>query len=239
MSRLRAVLFALFTALVLVSACGKATVESETKAWNSNVSKVKELMAQYPGLKPALEARMAEAEEINKKADSLSGDEAVAKLKDANAKLRGGWVTDLENLDTDLADLRKKSVEAASGAGDAASQAAAKLAADDAKKTIERVEKTLAKGAKTDADAAAVVKKVKADVATSLEAINKVVEGDKKKKDDKAKADQDKADKAAADKAAADAKVADWTCEYCDAKNKHDKTKCDSCGAARSEKKKK
>ena len=116
---------------------------------------------------------------------------------------------------------------------DESSRLGAKVAAEDAKKTVDRVEKMLKDGAKDDAAAAAVMKKILADIKTAQAAVDKVGEVDKKKTEKK---DQDKKaeeDKAAAEKAAADAAVADWTCEYCDTKNKHDATACSSCGAAR------
>jgi len=217
---------------LLASGC-KATVENQTAAWAANVKTVAGLQATYPGFKPALEARMKTAEEAKAKADGLEGESAAKALQAANRTLMGGFVGKLKGIDDKLETLRKKSVEAAAKAGDTSSQQAAKIAADDAKATVERVHATLKKGASNEAGADAVLKKVEKDIDAATKAVDTVLKTDRDKKDAK-DADDKAADKKAADqKAAADAKVADWKCEYCDAMNKHDHTKCGGCGAPR------
>ena len=223
----------LVTALTLLASGCKATVENQTAAWTANVKTVAGLEATYPGFKPALQARMKSAEEAKAKADGLEGQAAAEALQAANRTLMGGFVGKLNGIDDKLDKLRKKSVEAAAKAGDKSSQQAAKIAADDAKATVERVHATLKKGASDEAGADAVLTKVQKDIDAATKAVDTVLKVDKDKKDAKA-ADDKAADKKVADeKAAADAKVADWKCEYCDAMNKHDHTKCGSCGAPR------
>ena len=123
-------------------------------------------------------------------------------------------------------------------AGDESSRLGAKVAAEDAKGALDRAEATLAKGASEEGAAAAVVKKIAADLDTAQSAIDKVVGADKQKKTD---ADADAKAKAEADtkaKADAEAKVAPWKCEYCGHENAHDLGKCEQCGAPKSEEKK-
>jgi colicin import membrane protein len=230
---LRAMMIASFACVLLLVGGCKKSVEGEDKAYQANVAKLGELQAQYPGFKPALEARLASGKEIYDAAASLSDDAKIEKLSAANKALSGGFVSDLQGLDAKIKKLREKRVEAAAKAGDESSRAAAKLAADDADKTLTRVEKTLETGAKDDAGANAVLKKVVADIETAQSAIDKVLEVDKSKKDDAAAKDDAKAAADAKEKADAEAKVADWKCEFCGTMNKHDHGKCDSCGAAR------
>lgn len=237
MAKLHSALLALFTAILLVTGCSK-TVEGESKAWTANVAQVNALMAQYPGMKPALEARLAAAQKSWDATGSMSGDAQIDAMAKANAELNAGFVNDLKGLDAKLKKLRESSVEVAAKAGDDSSRLGAKVAAEDAQKTVARVEKTLADGAKDEAAATAVMKKVLADIDTAQSAINKVSAVDKDKADKKAEDEKAAQDKAAADKAAADAAVADWTCEYCSTTNKHDVTACSSCGAPRPEAKK-
>jgi len=219
-----------------MSGC-KPSVEGESQSWTTNVAKVKELMATYPGFKPALEARMTTAQAAYDKADGLADEAKAAQLQSANKALMAGFVGQLKGVEAKLDKLRKKRVEAASKAGDESSRLAAKLAAEDAQKTVDRVEKVLKTGAKDDASANAVLKKVTKDIKTATEAVESVLKTDKAKKDTKAadkKAVETKADDT---KKAEEAKVADWKCEYCDSTNKHDATKCASCGAGKSAKK--
>lgn len=237
MAKLHSALLALFTAILLVTGCSK-TVEGESKAWTANVGQVNALMAQYPGMKPALEARLAAAQKSWDATSSMSGDAQIDAMAKANAELKAGFVNDLQGLDAKLKKLRESSVEVAAKAGDDSSRLGAKVAAEDAQKTVARVEKTLADGAKDEAAATAVMKKVLADIDTAQSAINKVSAVDKDKTEKKAEDEKAAQDKAAADKAAADAAVADWTCEYCSTTNKHDVTACSSCGAPRPEAKK-
>ena len=230
MAKLHSALLAFFTMILLVTGCSK-TVEGESQKWDANVAKVNGLGAKYPGMKPALDARLTAAKTTYDSAASLEEKAKIEAMAAANTALMGGFVTKLDGVEGSLAKLRESRVAAASMAGDESSRLAAKLAAEDAQKTIERVEKTLKDGAKDEASATAIVDKVTTDIATSQKAVDKVLEGDKKKADakdaDKAATDAAAA-KADADKAAA---VADWTCEFCDTTNKHDATACSSCGA--------
>ncbi len=228
----RALFVLLMSVFFVLSGCSKS-VEGETKKWKANEAKIAELSAQYPGFKPALEARKAKAKAIYDAASGLDGDAKIKKLAEANSAMTQGFVSELSNLSRELKELREKRVEAATKAGDKSSQLGAKVAAEDAQKTIDRVDATLKTGAKDEASANAVLKKVAADIDTAQSAIDKVLKIDQEKKDAKAADVKAKADAKAAEKAAADAKVADWKCEYCDTVNKHDVTKCSSCGAAR------
>ncbi|HET6585975.1 MAG TPA: hypothetical protein VFG69_21105, partial [Nannocystaceae bacterium] len=94
---------------------------------------------------------------------------------------------------------------------------------------------TLAKGAADDASAAAVVKKVLADLDTAQSAVDKVIAADKEKKSDAESDAKAKADADAKAKSEADAKVAPWKCEYCGHENPHDQGKCEQCGAPKTE----
>jgi hypothetical protein len=236
MAKIHSTLLVFFTMILLLSGCAK-TVEGESKKWDANVSEVNGLAAKYPGMKPALDARLAAAKATWDSAAALEEKAKIDAMAAANTALMGGFVTKLKNVEPNLAKLRESRVAAASKAGDESSRLAAKLAAEDAQKTIDRVEKTLKDGAKDEASATAILDKVTTDIETSQKAVDKVLEGDKQKTEAKT------ADKAATDAAAAKteadkaAAVADWTCEYCDAKNKHDATTCSGCGAARPAKK--
>lgn len=225
----------LFLAFALVLGGCKKTVEGEQKAYEANVAEVTALKATYPGFAKVLDARLENAKGIYESASSLSGDEQIAKLSEANAALSGGFVSELRAIEKKVEELRKKRVEAAAHAGDESSRLAAKVAAEDAEKTLARVEETLKNGASDEAGAAAVVGKVKADVDTALDAVTKVLAADKEKKDAKQAEADEKAAKEAKEKADAEAKVADWKCEYCGSTNKHDVKTCESCGAPRKE----
>lgn len=227
----------MLTAL-LVGAC-KKTVENQTAAWKSNVTKVEALQAQYPGMKPALQARLDEAKPLHEAASSLEGDAKIEKLSAANGALMKGFVRDLDGLDAKIKKLREARAEVTAKAGDASSRKGAEVAAKDAEKAIERAQAALKTGAKTPAAADAVLKKIASDLDTAQSAIDKVAGVDSKKKAD-AKADKDaKADAKAKADADAKAAVADWKCEYCGNMNAHDHKECGGCGAGRGGKKKK
>lgn len=220
--------------LILASACSKS-VEGETKRWQSNTKTVSALMAQYPGMKPALEARMSSAKTTFDAASNASGDAQIQQMAAANSALMAGFVGDLGDVADELKELRKASVEAAAMAGDESSRLAAKIASEDAQKTITRSEEALQTGAADEAAAEAVIAKVSADIETARSAVDEVLEADEKKGEAKTAEKEAAAAAAAAEKADAEAKVAPWTCEYCDTENKHDATSCVSCGAPKSE----
>lgn len=232
----RAIAMFFVAALLVVTGC-KKTAEGQTKSWKANTASVDKLQAQYPGFKAPLEARLSSARTIFESASSLSGEEQVDKMSEANRTLMGGFVGKLGGLEASIKTLRDKRVEAAAKAGDESSRLAAKLAADDAGKTLDRIESVLKTGAADESAANAILEKVTGDLATAQSAVDKVLEVDGKKKKDKADAADAKADAKAKDKADAEAKVADWKCEYCGSMNKHDKLECGSCAAPRGGKK--
>lgn len=229
MAKLHNALLALFSAILLFAACSK-TPEGETKKWEANKKDVNALIAQYPGMKPALEARMTTATKTWDAAAGMSGDEQVTKMASANSELGAGFVGQLKGLDAKLKKLRETTAEVAAKAGKD-QQLGAKVAAEDAQKTVTRVEATLKTGAKDEAAATAVMKKILSDIDTAQSALGKVAKVGKDKAEKKAGDAKAETDKAATDKAATEAKVADWTCEFCSTANKHDVKSCTSCGA--------
>lgn len=231
MKRYTKVLSAVMLAIGLsIGACSKS-VEGETKKWAAYSTRVTELAAQYPGFKAAIEARKQSAQKIHDAADGLEGDDKIKKLSEANTSLMGGFVHELDDLDDKIKRLREARVEAAAQAGDT-TKMGVKVAAEDAQKTLDRIDGVLKSGAADEAAAAAVMKKIAADIDTAQSALDKVLAVDKAKKDEAAAAKKAEADAKAADAKAAEEKVAPWTCEYCGNKNAHDKTSCESCGAA-------
>lgn len=231
MAKLHNALFALFSAILLFAACSK-TPEGETKKWEANKKTVAGLSAQYPGMKPPLDARMAAATKTWDAAAGMSGDEQVKKMSAANGELMGGFVSKLNGVDAKLKSLREGAAELGAKAGKD-EKLGAQTAIKDAQDTVKRVEAALKTGAKDEAGAEAVLKKVYSDIETAQSALDKVAQVGKDKQDKKDADKKAEADKAEADKAAADAKVADWTCEYCNTANKHDAGSCGSCGAPR------
>lgn len=233
MQSLTRVLFTWLTAMMLLLGGCSKSVEGESKKWAANATKVGELGAMYPGFKAAIEARKAAAQKIYEAAEGLDEKAKIEKLSEANRTLMGGFIDDLDDLDEKIKELREKRVEAASKAGDEATQLGAKVAAEDVQKTLDRVDATLKSGAADEASAAAILKKITADLDTAEAAVDKVLAVDKAKKDEAAAAKKAaEASKADADAAAA-AKVAPWKCEYCSSENPHDETACKSCGAPR------
>ncbi len=233
MTSLFRVLATAIAVLLLVASGCKQTAEGQSKAWKSNVTTVQGLMAEYPGMKPALEARLSAATQVHEAAASLEGEPQIEKLSQANGTLMKGFVRDLQGLEASMKKLREARVEVTAKAGDDSSRAGAKVAADDANAALTRAEATLKQGAANEADAAAVLSKIVSDLETAQSALDKVSQIDGEKKAD-AKAKQDA--KAQAD-AEAKAAVADWKCEYCGSANEHSHKECSGCGAPRGGKK--
>ncbi len=225
--------FTVFAAMLLMVAGCKKSVEGESQRWDAGVTEVKALAAQYPGFKPALDARLAAAQAIYDAAGALGDEAKIEKMSEANAALRRDFVGKLGALADTMKKLREKRVQAAANAGDESTRLAAKVAAEDAGKALDRADATLAKGAADEAAAVAVLEKIANDLDAADKAIDKVLGADADKKADaKSKADAD-----AKAKADADAKVAPWKCEYCGAENPHTEGSCTACGAPRGEKK--
>jgi colicin import membrane protein len=230
MQDIRKFLFALLTTMLLIlPACSKS-VEGESRRWEVNTSRVAELEAVYPGFKGALATRKANAQKLYEAASGLGEEQKIEKLAEANKALMAGFVGDLVAIDDKIKKLRERRVEAAAETSEA-TKLAAQVAAEDAQKAIERAEAALKTGASDEASAAAVLKRVHADLDAAKAALDKVLKADKAKQE-KAEAAEKEAEAAKAKAEAEEAaKVAPWKCEYCSSENPHDATSCNSCGA--------
>ena len=215
--------------LLLTSAC-KKTVEGESKAFEANQAKVKELAVHYPGLKVPLEARLKAASAAFEEAKGASDEKAkVEKMNAANKKLMGGFVGDLQGLDTKVKALRSKAVDAATRSSDESDRLGAKVASESATKVLDQVEASLKAGGKDEASAAALVKKALSDLDAAGKDLDKVLASSKGKTEAKTKGEAE----AKATKAKEEAKTAPWKCGYCGRQNDHALTGCGGCGAPR------
>jgi len=239
---------ALGAALVLV-AC-KHTVEGENKTWDSNVKRINELTAIYPGFAPALHEQQKRAEDAMSAAQAISNaEEAAKKMAEANSLAAQGFVSTLGQLDSRTRQLREKLITA-NGDATPGGDAAARIAADDAQRILRNIDDALKTGAPTADAASAMLGKMDRDLASANSNIDRVISAARQRKQDAAKAGTGAAAASGAaaavgaapgttGAAAPAAAPAEWKCAYCDHMNADSRMSCEKCGAPRPKAKKK
>lgn len=226
--RILSYLFAVAAFAVVVS-CGKATPESETKAWEANKNTLETLGAKYPGFKPALQEVLATATTQWEAALKITeAEKQVEAMRAANAAASPEFVTKLDGMTGALEALKDMATEAmqAAGSADEGDKAALTNANNESNLTLNNVEGMLkSRSANTAAEASAIVM----DAATQVEAatgrLKKVMETIKGKQT--ATTDTTTAGNTTAP---ADEKKS-IKCGFCGTMNAHDALKCSSCGA--------
>lgn len=161
--------------LLGIAACGKS-VEGETRTWEKNGAKIRELQALYPGFEPALKERWRSAEELFNAARQIGDEkEKAKKMAAANELAMSGFVGKLDRVDAALKSVRNKSLDAAKKTGDGATPLAIKTAVEDSQRTLDRVQEMLKQGAKDVATAEALVPRILGELETAEANLGKVL----------------------------------------------------------------
>ncbi len=208
--------------LLLFAALGcKRSVEGETRAWERNTAKIRELKLLYPGFEPALNERMRAAEELYNAARQAPEEKTRAdRMAAANTHLMSGFVTTLDRIVGVLKRTRQKAVDAAGKGTDEGSRYALKVAVEDAQRAVERVESTLRQGAKDVAAAEAVVSRALSDLETAERSLDRAIANatPRSKTPENTSVPTEKPPPS-------------WKCEFCGNANDAVKRECRSCGA--------
>lgn len=219
-------------ALLGVSAC-KKTPEAEAKSWDRNTIRTQELSALYPGFVPAIKAQQALAQAAMDAARAVSNpEEAARKMSEANSLLMGGFVGGLSSLDGKVRKVREKITSVSASATAGPDQAATQAAVTEAQRVLSGVEATLRQGATEPVGAAALVRKMEADLSSTTSSLDALLDAARKRLE-AAKTPQAGAAGAEAAGAAAAAapKAENWKCTYCGRQNESPSAKCKGCGA--------
>jgi len=215
-----------------ISACGPATVESETSRWNSNKERINRLKANYTKFSGVLDKVLADADAAMKSAESISSEEEKIKaMGDANSKAAPQFVLDLDGMDKLIRSVEDLATKAKQTSGDASDTNAAYDAANRATETIRDSRNRLNTANVSDVAAAnAVTDAVKKNLDGAKKRLNDVISTADKKAEDAKKAEEDA--KTAADKKAEEEKKAkaDIVCQYCKKSCPAGSTECPHCG---------
>ncbi len=217
-------------ALFCVSSC-KKTPEAEAKSWVRNTTRAQELCALYPGFTPAIKSQQALAQAAMDAAKAISNpEEAARKMSDANGLLSGGFVGGLSSLDDKVRKVREKIAGVSASANPGPEQAATQTTLAEAQRVLSGVEATLKQGATEPVGAAALVRKMEADLSSVTSSLDTLLSAAKKRQE-AAKTPQAAAVGTESAAAAAAPKAESWKCSYCGRQNEGSGTKCTGCGA--------
>jgi len=212
---------------VLFAACAK-TVESESKAWESNKTRAQELKGLYPGFSAAIDQMVQSAQSTWDAAAGISKEEdKIAKMAEANALLGSGWMGELSNADSQIRKLRTDANALTSKATDPGDKIAAASMAAQITMTIGRIEQDLRMGASDQVGASAIVHRAHEDLNASQRLVNDMESAFRSKNNASNKVSQDGQSDTKAEQPAT------WTCAYCAKTNDASAKECPGCGAAK------
>lgn len=218
-------------ALLCVSSC-KKTPEAEAKRWARNTTRAQELCALYPGFTPAIRAQQTLAQTAMDAAKAISNpEESARRMSEANGLLTGGFVGGLSSIDDKVRKVREKIASVSATASPGPEQAAAQATLAEAQRVLSGVEATLKQGATEPVGAAAIVRKMEADLSSVTSSLDTLLAAAKKRQDAAKTPQAAAAGAEGAGAAAAAPKAESWKCSYCGRQNEGAGAKCAGCGA--------
>lgn len=224
--RFRKFLLLFVAATFLFVAC-KKSVEGEKKSFESNKSRVNQLMSDYPAFKPALQEQLKKAEDVMASAEGTSNeDQKIDKMSEANGLLTAKFITSLDGIRKKIDKLKEEKIDLSGQKMDMNDKSSAKLAIQEADRTIYKVENILKSGANNVSRAESVMKQAMDAIATAQKLMDKVTKNAKDKQDTKDK-------KVSEDNKKKEEAAKPWKCSYCGSKNDANAKECSSCGAAK------
>ncbi len=97
--------------IVSIMACEK-TIDSESIRWTNNEARLERLISEYPNFSKALKTQLKDAKSAFEKAKQVTDEVAKIEAMDrANDIASVRYVTDLDNLDKKVEDLRESSLK--------------------------------------------------------------------------------------------------------------------------------
>jgi chromosome segregation ATPase len=210
-------------------------MESENKAWQSNLDAAKNLKAEYPVFATLIDLKITEATKLWTEASNLSKeDEKVKKMVAANDLLDNGCIGNLQNMKSKISDLKSKKESLMElKTKDNVTESRVQTILENVEDAVKKAEKVIYMSASDyniqDAPGKIDIAFNKLtdtyrEVEIMIDNINKEnqsIANDKAQKEQEVKDQKDKAEEA----------VKDIKCTYCGTMNSHDYSKCKSCGA--------
>ena len=211
---------------LLVSACGKATVESEQKRWTGNLQTLEKLSGEYPTFKTLIAEIKSQAEASMKNAESISdAEQKVVLMQAANELAKPRAIRSLENIKGTTQRLKDLLISAPTKVkGDNYTQSIL-LAVKDAENTILQTElKLKTQSPNSISEAEAMLTSIDSDLNAASKRIKDVISS-YEKTEQAAKAVEEKV-KQEEEKANAQIK-----CRSCGTMSPAKSTTCAQCGA--------
>ena len=99
--------------LVFAATSCKKTVESEQKAWESNLRRANQLTFEFPNFTNLIKEQIDLAQKIMNDASSITDEKLkIEKMAEANVQVMKGFVRNLEDIKSIKTGIRKKSTDA-------------------------------------------------------------------------------------------------------------------------------
>ena len=107
----KSLLLMLIFAVTLLSC--KKTVESEQKAWESNLRRATQLTFEFPNYVNLIKEQIDIAQQIMNDASSITDEKAkIDKMAEANVQVMKGFIRNLEDIKSIKTNIRKKATDA-------------------------------------------------------------------------------------------------------------------------------
>ena len=211
--------------IILIGACGKASVESETKRWKHNQDRITSLKAIYPSFSTALDKTFDEANAAMLSAERLTEEAKVEAMANANRHASASFIRDLDRMEDLVQDIEDKITKAKQSTTKQNDQSAAWDAARRADTAIREAKRKLSfANVKEIAAANAITKAVKTKLDAAEKRLDEVMKvaketAQKQEKTEKLVKETEKKAKA------------DIVCGYCKSKNAAGAKQCGKCSA--------
>jgi ribosomal protein L40E len=221
--------------LALTFSC-KKTVESQQKAFESNLKKANELIFEYPSFAELIKKQIAEAETVVKEAEAITDEKSkIEKIGSAVSILRTKFISNLDSIQSTIKSVKSKSVEVRALNLQYNERMSADQAISNGETAINNALEKLKSTVNNQSEAEALSGLVLSSLRSAEDNVENVIKIVKEREAGEKKAAQEKIDQEKAASAKVEAEKAEQNklikCSYCGTENPVTAANCKNCGA--------
>lgn len=211
----------------------KKTVESEQKAWESNLRRASQITFEFPQFANLIKEQIDAAQQIMNDASAIADEKAkIEKMAEANVQVMKGFVRNLEDIKSTKTSIRKKATDARGLKAQYNEMTMINQAIFDGEKVILESDSKIKTVVNTRTEADSLTGLVLTDMKNAESNLDRAIAVVKDRESaEKAKIEETQK-QLVADKTAKEKAEAPIICKYCGTSNLPTAVTCKGCGAS-------
>ncbi len=225
-------LFLILVVAIAALSC-KKTIESEQKAWESNLRRASQLTFEFPNFTNLIKEQIDIAQKTMNDASSITDEKAkIEKMTEANAQVMKGFIRNLEDIKSIKTSIRKKTTDARGLKTQYNEMSMITQAIFDGERVIQESDSKIRTVVNSRADADSLTGLVVTDMKNSESNLDRAIAVVKYGETAEKTKIEETQKQLTADKAAKEKAETPIICKYCGTSNLATALTCKACGAS-------